>query len=337
MKNTFKPIIGITMGDASGIGPEIIVKTLSMSETYDICRPLIIGDAKIVAKSTRFAETALKVHAVDRVDDAVFEVGVLDVYDLKNLDPSKIEVGKVCSASGKAAVEFVEKAIELALNQEIHAITTAPLNKEAINRAGYHYQGHTEILADQTQTKHYAMMLAAGSLRVIHVTTHVALREACEAIDRERVLNTILLAYDALTAMGVPNPRIAVSGLNPHAGESGLFGREEIDHIGPAVHEAGERGLNVQGPLPPDTVFLRAWKKEFDIVVAMYHDQGHIPLKLLGFEKGVNVTLGLPIIRTSVDHGTAFDIAGRGVANPTSMMEAIKMAVDFARHKFGNR
>ncbi len=336
MKNTFKPIIGITMGDASGIGPEVIVKTLTLKETYDICRPLIIGDAKIVAKAIRFAEVALKTHAVDRVDNAVFEVGVLDVYDLKNLDPSKVEVGKVCRASGKAAVEYVEKAIELALNQEIHAITTAPLNKEAINLAGYRYQGHTEILADQTQTRKYAMMLAAGSLRVIHVTTHVALREACEVIDRERVLNTILLAHDALTTMGVPDPRIAVSGLNPHAGESGLFGREEIDHIEPAVHEARERGLNVQGPLPPDTVFLRAWKQEFDIVVAMYHDQGHIPLKLLGFEKGVNVTLGLPIIRTSVDHGTAFDIAGRGVANPTSMIEAIKMAVDFARHKFGN-
>lgn len=336
MSQIFRPIIGITMGDAAGIGPEVIVKALAVREIYEICRPLVIGDVKAIARAVKATQVAVKLRVVDDVQEAMFEFGILDVLDLKNLDVSSIEVGTVNRASGRAAVEFVEKAVDLALNHEIHAIATAPLNKEAINLAGYHYQGHTEILAHLTKTRNYAMMLAAGSLRVIHVTTHVSLREACDLIDRKRVLNTIVLAYETLTIMGITDPRIAVAGLNPHAGESGLFGGEEQDHIAPAVQEAIARGINVQGPLPPDTVFLKATENAFDVVVAMYHDQGHIPVKLLGFDRGVNITLGLPIIRTSVDHGTAFDIAGTGVANPTSMMEAIKMAVDFARQRFGN-
>lgn len=336
MNKLFKPIIGITMGDASGIGPEVIVKALSKREIHNICRPIIIGDAKVIAMAKRFAKTPLEINAVDDVDKASFKFGILDVFDLKNVDLSEVEAGKVNKASGKAAVEFVEKAVELALKKEIHAIATAPLNKEAINLAGYHYQGHTEILAHLTKTRKYAMMLAAGPLRVIHVTTHISLREACKSIDKERVLDTIVLAHEALTAMGFTNPKIGVSGLNPHAGEGGLFGTEEIDHIKPAVKEARERGIDVRGPIPPDTVFLKAKEKTFDVVVAMYHDQGHIPIKLIGFEKGVNITLGLPIVRTSVDHGTAFDIVGKGVASPVSMIEAIKMAVDFARHRFGN-
>jgi 4-hydroxythreonine-4-phosphate dehydrogenase len=336
MSQIFRPIIGISMGDAAGIGPEVIVKALAVREIYEICRPLIIGDVKAIAQAVKATRVPVKLRVVDDIHEAMFEFGILDVLDLKNLDVSSIEVGTVNRASGRAAVEFVEKAVDLALNHDIHAIATAPLNKEAINLAGYHYQGHTEILAHLTNTRNYAMMLAAGNLRVIHVTTHVSLREACDLIDMERVLRTIVLAYETLTTMGITDPRIAVSGLNPHAGESGLFGLEERDHIAPAVQEAIARGINVQGPLPPDTVFLKAAENAFDVVVAMYHDQGHIPLKLLGFDRGVNITLGLPIIRTSVDHGTAFDIAGTGVANPTSMMEAIKMAVDFARQRFGN-
>jgi 4-hydroxythreonine-4-phosphate dehydrogenase len=336
MSQTFRPIIGITMGDAAGIGPEVIVKALIVKEIYNICRPLVIGDAKAIARAVKVTQASVKLRVVEDVNEAMFEFGVLDVLDLKNLDLPSIEVGTVNRDSGRAAVEFVEKAVKLALNQEIHAIATAPLNKEAINLAGYQYQGHTEILAHLTKTRNYAMMLVAGSLRVIHVTTHVSLREACDLIDKKRVLNTIVLAHETLTVMGIKNPRIAVSGLNPHAGESGLFGGEEQNHIAPAVQEAIVRGINVQGPLPPDTVFLKAAENAFDVVIAMYHDQGHIPVKLLGFDRGVNITLGLPIIRTSVDHGTAFDIAGTGVANPTSMMEAIKMAVDFASHRFGN-
>jgi len=336
MNQTFRPIIGITMGDAAGIGPEVVVKALAVPEIYEICRPLVIGDASALAQAVKATQAAVTLRAVDDVQDARFEVGTVDVLDLKNLDVPSIAMGAVNRATGKAAVEYVERAVNLAVRHEIHAIATAPLNKEAINLAGYHYQGHTEILADLTKTHNYAMMLAAGALRVIHVTTHVAMREACDLINRDRVLNTILLAHETLTAMGIPHPRIAVAGLNPHAGESGLFGREEQDHITPAIQEAVARGINAQGPLPPDTVFLKAAKTAFDIVVAMYHDQGHIPVKLLGFDSGVNITLGLPIIRTSVDHGTAFDIAGTGVANPTSMIEAIKTAVDFARHRFGN-
>ncbi len=323
------------MGDASGIGPEIIVKALSSGEIYEICRPIVIGDAKVMTAATKFAEAPLRVNAVDKVDEATFERGVLDVLDLKNLDASEIEVGRVNRASGKAAAEFVQKAVELALKGEIHAIATAPLNKEAMNMAGYHYPGHTEILAHLTKTEKYAMMLVAGSVRVVHVTIHVSLREACESIDKEAVLNTIVIAHDSLKSMGFKDPRIAVSGLNPHAGEGGLFGREEIEHITPAIQEAKKRGIKAQGPFPPDIVFLKARDGLFDAVVAMYHDQGHIPVKLLGFEEGVNVTIGLPIVRTSVDHGTAFDIAGKGVANPRSMVEAIKVAAEFARGRFG--
>jgi 4-hydroxythreonine-4-phosphate dehydrogenase len=253
MNEIFKPIIGITMGDAAGIGPEVIVKALAMKETYEICRPLVIGDVKALARAVKTTRVAVKLQVVEDIHEAMFEFGILDVLDL-NLDMPPIEVGTVNRASGRAAVEFVKKAVALALNHDIHAIATAPLNKEAINLAGYHYQGHTEILAHLTNTRNYAMMLAAGNLRVIHVTTHVSLREACDLIDMKRVLSTIVLAYETLTSMGITDPRIAVSGLNPHSGENGLFGREERDHITPAVHEAIARGINVQGPLPPDTL-----------------------------------------------------------------------------------
>lgn len=332
MKRLFKPIIGITMGDAAGIGPEIIVKTLALAQIYETCRPLVIGDAQTIISAPIIEP--LKVNIVDGVDQSLFNYGTIDVFNVKGIDLTGIQKGQVSHKAGKAAVEFLLEAINLALNQEIHAIVTAPLNKEAINLAGYHYQGHTEILATKTQTAKYAMMLAAGALKVIHVTTHVALREACDLITKTKILDTILLAQRALRALGFQQPRIAVAGLNPHAGESGLFGREEVDHIRPAVKEAQEKGVKVEGPLPPDTVFLKAMQGHYDIVVAMYHDQGHIPLKLVGFEKGVNVTLGLPIIRTSVDHGTAFDIAGQGKANPDSMIEAIMMATEFANKKF---
>ncbi len=334
MKNSFKPIIGITMGDAAGIGPEIIIKTLALPRIYETCCPIVIGDAQTLIVDSR--TEPLKVNVVDRVDRCLFHHGTVDVLKVKDIDLTGVEKGKVSPKAGKAAVEFLLKAITLACNQEIHAIVTAPINKEAINLAGYHYQGHTEILATKTNTLNYAMMLTAGTLRVIHVTTHVALQKACELITKTKILDTIELAHSALQTLGFQRPHIAVAGLNPHAGESGLFGREEIEHILPAVEEAKAKGIKVEGPAPPDTVFLKAMQGHYDIVVAMYHDQGHIPLKLLGFEKGVNVTLGLPIIRTSVDHGTAFDIAGLGKANPDSMIEAITMAAEFANKKFAH-
>ncbi len=332
---TDKPIIGITMGDAAGVGPEVIAKALSEDKIYENCRPIVIGDSKVLKEGIRVARKTLEVHPVKRVSEAYFKLGSIDVLDLDNIDMEKLEMGKAQAMAGKASVEYIKKAVELAKEGEIDAIATAPINKEAINKAGFKYSGHTELLAELTGTKDYAMMLVGGSLRVIHVTTHVSLREACELIDSNRILRTIRLAWKAMREMGIENPKVAVAALNPHAGEGGLFGSEEIDAIRPAVELARDEGINASGPYPADTVFLRASRGEFDIVVAMYHDQGHIPIKMQAFEGGVNVTVGLPIIRTSVDHGTAYRRAGLrlGTANPKSMIEAILLASKMAKRR----
>jgi len=331
----FKPTIGITMGDAAGIGPEIIVKALSLKEIYDICKPLVIGSLKAMEMGREVAKLNVKLKPVHSVSEASFRFGEIDVLDLNNIDVKRLVMGKPQAMAGKAAYEYIEKAVELSLKGEIHAIVTAPINKTALNLAGYRFSGHTEILARLTGTKRYAMMLSSEAMRVIHVSTHVSLREACNLVKRDRVLETIKLGYEALRDIGIKDPKIAVSGLNPHAGERGLFGREELEEITPAIEKAKALGMKVYGPLPPDTAFLRASKGEFDLVVAMYHDQGHIPLKMLGFMSGVNVTVGLPIIRTSVDHGTAYRRAGLrlGTADPTSLIEAIKLAVKMAKNK----
>jgi 4-hydroxythreonine-4-phosphate dehydrogenase len=257
----------------------------------------------------------------------------VDVLDLAEEHPGPFPWGIVAKENGAAAVAYVEKAIALALSGEVDAIATAPLNKEAMRAAGFPYDGHTELLAIKTGTQAYTMMLASGEFRVFHVSTHVSLRGAIERATKARVLQVIELAYREIQRMGVPEPRLAVAGLNPHAGEHGLFGDEEIHEIGPAVQEARSRGWNVSGPLSPDTVFARAKGGDFDGVVAMYHDQGHIPFKMTEFELGVNVTVGLPIIRTSVDHGTAYDIAGKGVADPKNMVQAIVLAAEMARRR----
>jgi len=331
-----RPIIGITMGDPAGVGPEVVVKALSRSETYLGCRPLVIGDSGIMARAARmFAPIPLEINAVTAVEQARFQFGCLDVFAPPGLILPEIEPGKVSAAAGEAAARCVETAVKLALAGHIHAIATAPLNKDAMNQAGYHYPGHTEMLAELTGTKDYAMMLTGGKLRVLHVSTHVSLQQAIAAVTTERVLTVIRLADQAMRTLRIENPRIAVAGLNPHAGEGGLFGKEEILCITPAIKQAQEEGIQVAGPLPPDTVFLRASRGEFDAVVAMYHDQGHIPLKMLGFETGVNSTVGLPIIRTSVDHGTAFRRAWQGRANPQSMIEAIELARQMAEARFG--
>jgi len=329
-----RPIIGITMGDAAGIGPEIIDKALSKKEIYEITCPIVIGDASVLEDALKVAKVQIKIQPVKNPSSARFEHGVVEVIDLKNICLSELKMGQVQAMAGKASVEYVKKAVEMAQRGEIDAIVTAPLNKEAINLGGYDYAGHTEILADLTKTKDYAMMLLAGKLRVVHVTTHVSMIQACSLIRKERVLTTIRLTHDAMLKLGLQDPKIAVAGLNPHAGEGGMFGDEEIKQIYPAIEEAKRAGMNVVGPMPPDTVFLRASKGEYDAVVAMYHDQGHIPLKMLGFETGVNVTIGLPVIRTSVDHGTAYRRAGLrlGTGDPTSLEEAIRLAVQMARY-----
>lgn len=339
------PILGITMGDVCGCGPEIAVKALMNPKTYQICRPILVGDSRIVERAIRAVKAeSLTVHPITRVSDALFTHGVLDVYEVKlNCeDVSQIPYGKVTQIGGESAFTCVRKVIELAMDDEIDGTITGPLNKEAMNLAGYHYSGHTEIYADFTGARDYAMMLADGKLRVIHVSTHVSLREACDRVKTDRVYKCIRIAQDACEAIGIDNPRIGVAGLNPHCGENGMFGTEEIEEIAPAIEQARSEGLNVYGPIPPDTVFSKARGGMYDVVVAMYHDQGHIPLKVTGFVydemlkrwdsvQGVNITLGLPIIRVSVDHGTAFGKAGNGTASSDSLENAIhygaKMAI----------
>lgn len=328
-----RPVIGITMGDAAGVGPEIILKALRERHIIEQCRPLVIGDAAIMERADTFVKTGLKIKSVASVKEAEFKAGQVDVLDL-NLLPVDLPVGKVSAQAGDAAFRYLEKAIRLATDQELDAICTAPLNKEALQKGGHRYPGHTEILADLTGTEDYSMMLSAPKLKVIHVTTHVGLIDAVRLINPDRVYRVIRLAHDTLSQTGMEKPAIAVCGINPHAGENGLFGYgEEEEKVLPAVEKARQEGIDVQGPLPADTLFFRAIRGDFDIVVAMYHDQGHGPIKVLGLDAGVNITVGLPIIRTSVDHGTAFDIAGTGQADEKSMIEAIRQAVELAPKK----
>jgi 4-hydroxythreonine-4-phosphate dehydrogenase len=329
-----RPIVAVTMGDASGIGPEIIVKAMQHGEIQNTARILVIGDARIMKGALKFAKNEpLEINPIKSVDEARFTRGTVDVLDLANLEPGKVKVGQVCAPCGKAAVQYLEKAIDLAKRKEVNAITTAPINKEAIRKAGYKFDGHTEILAKRTKTKNYAMMFVSDAFWVMLVTTHLPLNKVSKAISKKRVLQTIKLANETLYNIRGKKPKIGVAGLNPHAGEGGIFGSEEKKIIRPAVDEARRMGINVKGPISPDGIFYLAKVGMFDIVIAMYHDQGLIPLKLLSFNRSVNVTVGLPIIRTSVDHGTGFDIAGKGWANPTSLIEAIKVAAHFSKTK----
>ncbi|MFQ6067143.1 MAG: 4-hydroxythreonine-4-phosphate dehydrogenase PdxA [bacterium] len=328
-----KPIVGITMGDAAGIGPEIIVRAFVSPEVRRLCRPLVVGDSATIQDALNITRIDVKVEEIERVADARFAKGVIEVLDLHNIDHGAFLKGRVDPVFGKAAFEYIRRAVDLALSGKIQAIVTAPLNKESLNKAGYHYSGHTEILAELCGVKEVCMMLIVGNLRVAHVSGHLPLTEACRAVKKERVLTVIRLGFEAVKKLGIPEPSVAVAGLNPHAGEMGLFGREEITEILPAVKEARSQGMNVAGPIPPDTVFYRAKDGEFDLVIAMYHDQGHIPLKLWDFSGGVSITLGLPLIRTSVDHGTAFDRAGRGTASPKSLIAAIRLATQLVNQE----
>jgi len=332
-----RPILGVTMGDPAGVGPEIIARALAEPVVRAASRPVVIGAAATMAEALALIGSPLALHAVRRVAECRWADGTLEVLDLANVDMTTLPRAEVSAAAGRAAYEYIEGAVTLARAGEIHAIVTAPVNKEALAAAGVQHSGHTEILARLTDTRDFAMLLMGRQLRVIHVTTHVALRRVPDLVTRERVLRTIRLAQRTLEDLGRPRGRIAVAGLNPHAGEEGLFGDEEQRAITPAVEAARADGLDVTGPLPADTLFSRARGGEFDIVVAMYHDQGHIPVKTLGFEydetikkwtglSGVNVTVGLPFLRVSVDHGTAFDRAWKGIANHESMVEALDVA-----------
>ena len=330
---TTKPIIAITMGDPSGVGPEVIVKSFKDEAIYENSSLFVIGDRKMLERAIDVTEVQLDVRSISKPEEAKFEYGTIDVVDL-DLVSDELPWGEVSSEAGNAAFRYLEKAISYANDKKIQGICTAPLNKEALHKAGHIYPGHTEILAELTNTKDFAMMLSAPGLRVIHVTTHIGLIDAVNKINVDRQYTVIKLAHETLQKAGIIDPRIAVCGINPHAGENGLFGNgEEEEKIIPAVEKAQKEGINVVGPLPADTLFFRAKRGDFDIVVAQYHDQGHGPIKVLGLESGVNITVGLPTIRTSVDHGTAFDIAGKNIADEKSLKEAIRMAYELAPTK----
>ena len=319
------------MGDAAGVGPEIVVKALQHRGVYEQCRPLVIGDMGQLARAGRLLGSTLGLHSIAKPEEARFEFGTVDCIDL-DLVPANIPYGKISAAAGEAAYRYIELAVKLALEGSIGAVCTAPINKEALNAAGHHFPGHTEILAALTRTPEVSLMLFSPKLRVIHVTAHMGLLDAIERINAPLVGRTIARGHELLTRMGVKDPRIGVCGINPHAGEGGLFGRgEEAEKIVPAITAARVLGWNIEGPLPADALMYRAARGDFDLVVAMYHDQGHGPVKALGLELGVNVTAGLPIVRTSVDHGTAFDIAGTGKADERSMLEALKIAAALAQ------
>ncbi|MCX8738249.1 4-hydroxythreonine-4-phosphate dehydrogenase PdxA [Gilliamella sp. B2824] len=319
-------IVAITMGDPAGIGPEIIVKALQ-SEVIKNIHSVVVGSADVLKKQLKMGLfTNVKINVIEQVSNAIFQPNIINVIDIKLDDIDTLKPGIIQPQAGDLAYRCVKKATELALNGEVSSIATAPLNKEALHSAGHMYPGHTELLAKLTDSKDVAMVLYTDSLKVIHVTTHISLRKFLDTLSSERIEKVIKIANDFLTKIGIKHPKIAVAGVNPHAGEHGLFGDEEIKIVTPAIEKMRQCGIDAIGPCAPDTVFLQAHQGKFDMVVAMYHDQGHIPLKLLGFYDGVNIAAGLPFIRTSADHGTAYDIAWQGVAKPDSMIESIRLA-----------
>lgn len=341
-----KPIVAITMGDPASIGPEISLKVFQNPELFERCRPLVVGDANVLNKvMSVLPDRQMPLNIIHDVKEAKFEPGSMDVLDMGLVDIDQLKFGVVSKMAGNAAFEYVKKVIDLAMDHEVDATVTNALNKEAMNLAGHHFAGHTEIYAHYTHTKNYTMMLANENVRVVHISTHVSLREACDLVKKPRVAEVIRIANDACKRLGIKHPRIGVAGLNPHSSENGLFGHEEANEISPAIEETKAEGIDVDGPVPPDTIFPKAIGGWYDIVVAMYHDQGHIPLKVIGFKydqakkkwnsvAGVNVTLGLPIIRTSVDHGTAFDQSLKGTANEISLENAIDYAIKLANNKW---
>ncbi|MDA3881210.1 MAG: 4-hydroxythreonine-4-phosphate dehydrogenase PdxA [Prolixibacteraceae bacterium] len=337
-QKTYKPILAITMGDPSGIGPEISAKAFANTQLYDQSRPLLIGNANVIKNAINMCGLSLDVNIVNHVEEAKFQAGVIDMLTIPIANSEDITYGEINARSGDLAFKCVRKAIELAMEGKVDGTVTGPINKASIHAAGHKFSGHTEIYAHYTGTDNYAMLLADEKMKVIHVSTHVALREACDRVKTSRVFDVIGLLNEGLKKIGILNPRIGVAGLNPHASDEGLFGSEEKMEIQPAVEKARAGGIDASGPYPPDTLFSLAAGGKFDGCVAMYHDQGHIPFKMVGFVwdeetgkmksvKGVNITLGLPIIRTSVDHGTAFEIAGKGIASPDALLYAVEYAV----------
>lgn len=343
MATESRPLIGITLGDPCGVGPEIIVKALAVRDIYRSARPVVVGSVSALQRAMKATGIDLQMVLIKHPKMATYRAGVINVLRPEGApDVSALTFGQISARAGEAAGHYIAHAVEMAVEDRVRAIVTAPINKESFHLGGYNFSGHTEFLAHLTKTKSYAMLLLYNQCRVAHVSTHVSLREACDRVRRARVLEVIRLGHEACRRLRIARPRLAVAGLNPHAGENGLFGREEIEEIIPAVEEARRSGITVDGPLPADTLYAMAFGGRYDLVVAMYHDQGHIPLKMTSMRwseprhtwrrmRGVNVTLGLPIIRVSVDHGTAFDIAGKGVASADSLLDSIEIAVQMAR------
>jgi 4-hydroxythreonine-4-phosphate dehydrogenase len=325
------PLLAITLGDPAGTGPELLTKALVLPEVRALCRPLVIGDAAVLAAACKYTGSTARVRAFDSPETAEFADGEIAVHDLKNVDLARLQLGRADPLAGHAAYEYVKTAAELALAGRVGGIVTSAINKAALNAAGHHFDGHTGLLAEVCKAPGATMMLVADKLRVSHVSTHVSLRKAIDRVRPERIVKVLQLTHAAVQRLGIAKPKLAVAGLNPHAGEGGLFGDEEATYITPAIEQARALGMDVSGPWPGDTIFFRAAQGEFDGTVAMYHDQGHVAAKMLGIWRGVNVTLGLPIIRTSVEHGTDFANAGTGRGDPRSLVEAIKLAAALAR------
>lgn len=331
MTEAVKPVLAVTMGDPAGTGPELLVKGLRADEVQSVCRPVIIGDAAVMRAATEIVAPGARVEVIARASEAAdVPAGAIPVIDLGNVDVARLVRGEVSPACGQAAYEYIRRAVELTLAGETHAVVTSAINKAALHAAGHRYDGHTELLAELCGHPKVTMMLVADALRICHVSTHVSLRDAIERVQPERILSVIEIARAGVQELGIADPHIAVAGLNPHAGEGGIFGDEEARFIVPAIEQARARGFRVSGPYAGDTVFFRTLQAEFDCAIAMYHDQGHVAAKMLGIWLGVNVTLGLPIIRTSVEHGTDFANAGSGRGDPRSLVAALQLAATMA-------
>ena len=325
-----KPFLAITMGDPAGIGPEVTAKALQDKWVYDNVRPFVVGSTAAMSDALRLIGASGSASLAHTLDDVKGEHGTIDVLDLENLDYGSIEPGKISAEAGRAVVDWILRAGELASSGQVQAIATAPINKEACKLAGHTDIGHMEIFQRQTGVKQVATMLTARNLRVVHLTTHKSVRIACDFVTKDNILAKIELTNNCFKEWGFPSPRIGVAALNPHGSDGGLIGDEEANHIAPAVMAAQKMGIDATGPVPSDSIFPQAIDGKYDVVLAMYHDQGHIPIKVYDLPKSISVNLGLPFIRTSVDHGTAFDIAGKGIADPESMLECIKVAVSLA-------
>lgn len=325
-----KPIIGIPLGDPAGIGPEIVVKSLAQEDLFQQCRPLVIGDKQVVEQALRFCGLTLEIHVIQSAAEGQYRFGVIDLIDLHNVDLEKLVIGEIQAMGGQAAFDFIQKSVQLAMAGEIDAIATTPINKESLKAAGIDFIGHTEILAGLTDTKDPLTMFQVRNMRVFFLSRHVSLRKACDMVTKERLIDYVIRCTEALKKLGVAEGTMAIAGLNPHSGEHGLFGDEEVVHVEPAVRELQAMGYDVVGPIGADSVFHMALQGRFNSILSLYHDQGHIATKTLDFERTIAITNGLPFLRTSVDHGTAFDIAGTGKASAVSMIEAIHLAAEYA-------